>query len=55
MRTSKCFAMEGSKSKGKPFVGFALIDINDSRSIKFRISKIAFTFTVEALAIGGTL
>jgi hypothetical protein len=31
------------------------MDINDGRSIKFRISKIASTFTAEALAIGETL
>jgi hypothetical protein len=55
MRTSKYFATDGSESEGKPFVGFASVDINDGRSIKFRISKIASTFTAEALAIGETL
>ena len=39
----------------KPFVGFALIDINDGRRMKFRISKIASIFTTEALAIAETL
>jgi hypothetical protein len=39
----------------KPFVGFASIDIKYDRSMKFRISNIASTFTVEALAIGETL
>jgi hypothetical protein len=34
----------------EPFVGFASIDINDGRSKKFRIAKIASTFTAEALA-----
>jgi hypothetical protein len=55
MRTSKCFATDGSKMDDKPFVGFASIDTNDGRSRKFRISKIASTFTAEALAIGETL
>jgi hypothetical protein len=55
MRISKCFATEGSKMENKPFVGFASIDVNDGRSRKFRITKIASTFTAEALAIGKTL
>jgi hypothetical protein len=55
MRTSKYFATDGSKMENKPFVGFVSIDINDSRSRKFRIAKIASTFTAEALAIGETL
>jgi hypothetical protein len=37
------------------FVGFASIDVKDFGSMKFRISKIAPTFTAEALAIGKTL
>jgi hypothetical protein len=41
--------------ENKPFVGFASIDINDGRGRKFRIAKIASTFTAEALAIGETL
>jgi hypothetical protein len=55
MRTSKCFATDGSKMENKPRVGFASIDINDGRSRKFRIAKIASTFTAVALAIGRTL
>jgi hypothetical protein len=55
MRTSKCFATDGSKMEDKPFVGFELIDMKHSHSRKFRIAKIASTFTVEALAIGKTL
>jgi hypothetical protein len=39
----------------KPFVGFASIDISDGVRCKFRIAKIASSFTVEALAIGETL
>jgi hypothetical protein len=39
----------------KPFVGFALIDIKDGCSMKFRISKIVSTFMAETLAIGETL
>jgi hypothetical protein len=39
----------------KSFVGFASINIKDGRSRKFRIPKIASTFTAEALAIGETL
>jgi hypothetical protein len=39
----------------KPFVGLSSIDIKYSPSMKFRISKIASTFTTEALAIGETL
>jgi hypothetical protein len=41
--------------ENKPFVAFASIDINDGRSWKFRIAKIASTFTAEALAIGETI
>jgi hypothetical protein len=52
MRTSECFATEGSKCEGKPFVGLASIDINDGGSMKFRISKIVSTLTAEAFAIG---
>jgi hypothetical protein len=55
MRTSQYFATDGSKMENKPFVGFASIDINDGRSWKFRIAKIASTFTAKALAIGETL
>jgi hypothetical protein len=43
MSTSKCFTTDGSKMEDKPFVGFA------------SISKVVFTFTAEALAIGETL
>jgi hypothetical protein len=39
----------------KPFIGFTSIDISDAISWKFRIAKIASTFTVEALAIVKTL
>jgi hypothetical protein len=55
MRNSKCFATGGSKMENKPFVGFAAIDISDDISCKFRIAKIASTFTAEALAIGDRL
>jgi hypothetical protein len=55
MRTSKCFAMDGLKMEDRPFAGFASIDIKDGHSMKFRISKIASTFTAEPLAIGKTL
>jgi hypothetical protein len=55
VRTSKCFAIDGSKMENKPFIGFASIDISDGISWKFRIAKIASTFTVEAQAIGETL
>jgi hypothetical protein len=48
MRTSKCFATDGSKMENKPLVGFASIDISDGISSKFRIAKIASTFTAEA-------
>jgi hypothetical protein len=41
--------------ENKPFVGFAAIDISDGISWKFRIAKMASTFTAEALAIGETL
>jgi hypothetical protein len=54
MRTSKRFATDGSKVN-KSFVGFPSIDISDSISWKFRIAKIASTFTAEALAVGETL
>jgi hypothetical protein len=47
--------MDGSKIENKPFIGFASIDISDGTSWKFRIAKIASTFTAEALAIGETL
>jgi ribonuclease HI len=55
MRTSKYFATDGSKMEDKLFVGFASIDIKDGRSMKSGISKIASTFTTEALSIGETL
>jgi hypothetical protein len=55
MKTSKCFAMDGSKLEDNPFVGFASIDIKYGRSMEFRISKIAPTFRAKALAIGETL
>jgi hypothetical protein len=54
MRTSKCFATDGSKIENKPLVGFASIDTNDGRSRKFWMTKIASTFTTEALATGKT-
>jgi hypothetical protein len=41
--------------QNKPFVGFAPIDISDGISWKFKITKIASTFTAEALSIGETL
>jgi hypothetical protein len=55
MRISKCFATDGSKMENRPFVGFALIYINDGRRRKFRIANIASTFTAEALVITETL
>jgi hypothetical protein len=55
MRTSKCFATDGSKMENKPFVGLASIDTNDGRSRKCGIAKLASKFTAEALAIGETL
>jgi hypothetical protein len=55
MRTGKYYATDSSKMEEKPFVGFASIDIEHGCSTKFRISKIASTFTAEALAIGETL
>jgi hypothetical protein len=55
MRISKCFAMDGPKMENKPFIGFASIDTNDSISWKFRIAKLASTFTAGALAICETL
>jgi hypothetical protein len=50
-------ATDVSKMENKPFVGFASTDtrISDGIRWKFRISKIASTFTAEALAIGETL
>jgi hypothetical protein len=36
MRTSKCFTTDCSKMESEPFVGFALIDIRDGTSWKFR-------------------
>jgi hypothetical protein len=42
----------------KPFVGFVSIgisDVNDGIGWKFRIARVASTFTAEALAIGETL
>jgi hypothetical protein len=47
--------MDGSKMENKPFVGFASLDISDCISWKFRMAKIASTFTAEALVIGETL
>jgi hypothetical protein len=55
MRTSKCFATDGSKMENKTFVGFASIEMSDGISWKFGIAKIASTFTAEALATGETL
>jgi hypothetical protein len=55
MRTSKCFTLDNTNMENKSFVGSTLIDISDGISWKFRIAKIASTFTVEALAIGKTL
>jgi ribonuclease HI len=55
MRTSKCFATDGSKMENKPNVGFTTIDINDGFSWKLKTAKLASTFTAEALAIGETL
>jgi hypothetical protein len=42
--------MDGSKMENTPFIGFASIDIHNGISWKFRITKIASTFTAEALA-----
>jgi hypothetical protein len=42
------------KNGEQTFVGFASIDMSDGISWKFRIAKIASTFTAEALAIGET-
>jgi hypothetical protein len=53
IRINKYFATDGSKMEDKLLVGFDWI--NDVISRKFRISKIASTFTAEALAIGETL
>jgi hypothetical protein len=39
----------------KPFVVFSSIDVKDGRSMKFRVSKIASTFTAKTVAIGKTL
>jgi hypothetical protein len=55
MKTSKYFATDGSTMESKPFVRFPSIDISDSISWKFRVAKIASTFTAEALEIGETL
>jgi hypothetical protein len=55
IRTSKCFATDGSKMENKSFVGFPLIDTGDGIRLRFRIPKIPSTFTAEALAIGETL
>jgi hypothetical protein len=41
--------------ENKPFVGFALIRISDGISWKFKIAKIASTFTADALANCETL
>jgi hypothetical protein len=43
--------MDSSKMENKQFEGITLIDINDGINWKFRIAKIASTFTAEALAI----
>jgi hypothetical protein len=43
------------KNGEKPFIGFPSKDIKNGHSMKFSISKIASTFTAEALAIGETL
>jgi hypothetical protein len=51
MKTSKCFAMDGSKIEKKPIVECVPIDIINGSSKKFRIAKIAFIFTAEALAL----
>jgi hypothetical protein len=50
MRTSKCFATDGSKVETKPFIGFVTLDISDGISWKFRAH-----IKREALAIGETL
>jgi hypothetical protein len=55
MRTSRCFATDGSKMEKPPFVGLALIYINYNHSREFRIAKVASTFTAETLAMGETL
>jgi hypothetical protein len=47
--------MGASIMENKSFVGFATIGIIDCISWKFRIAKIASTFTAEALAIIETL
>jgi hypothetical protein len=54
MRTSKYFATDDSKMENETFLGFPSIDTSDGGSMKFRIAKIASTFTEEALDIGGT-
>jgi hypothetical protein len=41
--------------KNESFVGFAAIGISNGISCKFRLAKIAPTFTAEALAIGEIL
>jgi hypothetical protein len=55
MTTSKCIATDGSKMENKPFTGLAAINISDGVSWKFRMAKIASTFTAEALSIDETL
>jgi ribonuclease HI len=47
--------MTAQKMENRSFVGFIAMDIRDGISWKFRIAKIASTFTSEALAIGETL
>jgi NTP pyrophosphatase (non-canonical NTP hydrolase) len=51
MRISKYFATGDSKMEDETFVGFASIDTKHGRSRKFRMAKIASTFTAEALEI----
>jgi hypothetical protein len=47
--------MDGSKMENKQFVRFTTINISGGISWKFKITKIASTFTAEALAICETL
>jgi hypothetical protein len=54
IRPSKCFTMHSSKN-GEQTIHRIRINVSDGISWKFRIAKIAFTFTAEALAIGETL
>jgi hypothetical protein len=45
MKTSKCFATDGTKMENKPFVGFPSIDlsdVNDDIGWKFRIAQVIF-------------